>query len=128
MASFVVRFRSTPFNGTARLIAARDIVDVQPGSHFVVEIAQESVSEFKVDKEPGIQRVRPLSQEGDFHVRGVVCSVAHPSQPAGNRVTYVAVADAQFCLSLQDIGDLRPEVGTAVDFIVHDLSLWDEAI
>ena len=41
---------------------------------------------------------------------------------------YVQVGDAEFFLALQDIGDLRPEIGTAVEFTVHDLSMWDDAL
>jgi hypothetical protein len=72
--------------------------------------------------------VEPLLTPGDFKVHGTVCHVSFPPEPVGNRITYVQAGDAEFFLTLQDIGDLRPETGTTVEFIVHDLSMWDEAI
>jgi hypothetical protein len=38
------------------------------------------------------------------------------------------VGDAFFALALDEIEQLHPEIGDAVTFIVHGLSLWDEAI
>jgi len=72
--------------------------------------------------------VEPILPLGDFKVRGIVRYLAFPSEPVGNRITYIQAGEADFCLALEDIGDLRPEVGTIVEFIVHDLSLWDYAI
>ena len=61
-------------------------------------------------------------------IRGTVRAVSLPTALVGNRTTCVQAGDADFCLALQDIGGLRPEAGTTVEFVVHDLSMWDEAL
>lgn len=126
--SFRVRFSSQTFSGTARLVPACDLADMKPGAEYEVEIAQESVTGFRVADISANMGIEPLLSPGDFKVRGTVRYVDFPSEPVGNRITTVEVGDAEFCLALQDIGDLRPEIGTAVEFIVHDLSMWDEAL
>jgi hypothetical protein len=126
--SFKVRFSSQTFGGTARLVPASGIADAKIGTEFEVEIAQESVTGFRVSEMPATLGVEPLSTPGDFKVRGTVRHVSFPSEPVGNRITYVQAGDAEFFLTLQDIGDLRPEMETTVEFIVHDLLMWDEAI
>jgi hypothetical protein len=126
--SFRVRFSSQTFGGTARLVPASELADVKTDSEFEVEIAQESVTGFRITEMSGSIGVEPLLPLGDFKVRGTVRYVSFPSEPVGNRITYVQAGDADFCLALQDIGDSRPETGTTVEFIVHDLSLWDEAL
>lgn len=126
--SFSVKFSSQPFSGTARLVPAVEISDVKTGSEFQVEIAQESVTGFRLSEMSGDVYVEPILPLGDFKVRGIVRYLAFPSEPVGNRITYIQAGEADFCLALEDIGDLRPEVGTIVEFIVHDLSLWDYAI
>ena len=126
--SFKVRFSSNTFGGTARLVPASGFADAKPGDEFDVELAQESVSGFRVSEVSRPLGVEPLLPLGDFKVRGTVRHVSFPSEPVGNRITDVHVGGAEFCLTLQDIGDLRPETGTTVEFVVHDLSMWDEAI
>lgn len=126
--SFRVRFTSQTFGGTARLVPASELADVKTGSEFEVEIAQESVTGFGVTEKSGGIGVEPLLPLGDFKVCGTVRDVWFPAEPVGNRITCVQVGDADFCLTLQDIGDLRPEIGATVEFIVHDLSMWDEAL
>jgi hypothetical protein len=50
------------------------------------------------------------------------------SELAGNRITYAAVGDAIFTLTLADTCGLKPNEGTVVEFIAHDISLWDDEI
>jgi hypothetical protein len=126
--SFKVRFSSNMFGGTARLVPSSGLADAKTGDEFDVELAQESVTGFRVSEVSGTLGIEPLLPLGDFKVRGTVRHVSFPSEPVGNRITYVQVGDAEFCLTLQDIGDLRTETGTTVEFVVHDLSMWDEAI
>lgn len=126
--SFSVKFSSQPFSGTARLVPAVEISDVKTGAEFQVEIAQESVTGFRLSEMSGDVYVEPILPLGDFQVRGIVRFLLFPAEPVGNRITYIQAGEADFCLALKDIGDLRPEVGTIVEFIVHDLSLWDYAI
>lgn len=128
MESYRVRFSSQTFSGTARLVPACDLAEIKPGADYEVEIAQESVTDFSVADISANIGVEPLSPPGDFRVRGTVRHVDFPSEPVGNRITYVQVCDAEFSLALQDIGDLRPEIGTAVEFTVRDVSMWDEAL
>lgn len=128
LASYLVRFGSSTFSGSARLVPASGFADAQPGDQVVVELAQESVSDFKVCGTLPPESVQALPQPGDFMVCGIVTDVVLASEPAGNRFTYVRAGEAYFCLSLEEIGDCRPERGSAVEFIVHDVSLWDEAI
>jgi len=109
-------------------VPASELADLKTGSEFEVEIAQESVTGFGVTEKSGGIGVDPLLPPGDFKVRGTVRDVWFPSEPVGNRITCVQVGDAHFCLALQDIGDSRPEIGATVEFIVHDLSMWDEAL
>ena len=101
---------------------------MKTGSEFDVEIAQESVSEFRLSEKSGNVCVEPILPLGDFKVRGIVRYLSLPSEPVGNQITYVQADEADFCLALKDIRDLRPAVGTTVEFIVHDLSMWDTAI
>lgn len=126
--SYRVRFTSQTFSGTARLVPACVLADVTPGARYEVEIAQESVSGFRVADISANIGVEAILPPGDFKVRGIVRYVDFPSEPVGNRITAVQAGDAEFCLALKDIGELRPETGTAVEFIVHDLSMWDEAL
>lgn len=126
--SFVVQFSSVTFSGTARLVPFSGLADAKPGDEFFVEFAQGSVSEFRLSGSVEPSAVVPLPTPGDFKVRGTVRHVSYPSEPAGNRITDVNVGDADFSLSLEDIGDLRPDIGTKIEFVVHDLSMWDESI
>ena len=126
--SFRVRFHSQAVSGSARLVPASGMPDAGPGSEFDVEIAQKSVSAFRVCERHGSPRIQPLAHHGDFQVSGVVCLVVHPSEPPGNRITHVEAAGALFVLDLKDIGDDRPEAGACVEFIAHDVALWDDVI
>lgn len=126
--SFVVQFSSATFSGTARLVPYSGVADAKTGDEFFVEIAQGSVSGFRLNGAVEPPAVVPLPTPGDFEVRGTVRHVWYPSEPAGNRITEVNVGDADFSLSLEDIGHFRPDIGTKVEFVVHDLSMWDESI
>lgn len=126
--SYGVQFSSQTFSGTARLVPAAELADVKEGAEFEVELAQESVTECRLSAMAGSTGVEPILPLGDFAVRGIVRYLSFPSEQAGNRITYVQAGDAVFCLALEDLRDFRPEVGTTVEFIVHDLSMWDQAI
>lgn len=126
--SFRIRFTSSTFAGIARLVPFSGLADAKPGDEFDVEIAQESVSEFRLSEPSGIVGVEPLLMPGDFKVRGIVRFVSPPSEPAGNWDIYVQVGGADFVLPLQNPAILRPDVGAEVEFVVHDLSLWDESL
>ncbi|QYF91767.1 hypothetical protein KY495_13265 [Massilia sp. PAMC28688] len=125
--SYLVQFTSQAVTGRARLVPASGLPDARPGDQFLVEVAQESISGFRECAKPRSQRMIPLAHAGDYEVQGVVEIVSHPSGPAGNRVTYVEACGVLFTLELSDMGLFRPEVGTCVEFVVHDMSLWDEA-
>lgn len=101
MPSFRVQFRGAKFGGAARFVPASQLADAEPGTKFDVEISQ---------------------------VCGILSSIEYFSEPANNQYTNVVAGDALFGLALRDIGALRPAIGAAVKFVVHDVTLWDEAI
>jgi hypothetical protein len=128
MPSYRVNFSSAIFGGIARFVPASGVPEQCMGSEFSVEIAQESVTNFRILNDPVSEGIDSTGEEGCFHVRGIVHAVMDCSEPPGNRITYAAVGDAIFTLTLDDTGGLRPNEGTAVEFIAHDISLWDDAI
>lgn len=127
MPSYNVQFNSEVFSGVARLIPFSGVPDAPVGTEFEVELAHEAVSGFRLC-EVSSPSVEPLSALGDFKVHGIVRHVTFPSAPPGNRITWVHVGKADFVLSVEDTRRWRPAVGSGVEFIVHDLSMWDVAL
>jgi hypothetical protein len=128
MPSFRIHFNSAIFGGIARFVPASGIPDQCKGSLFSVEICQEYVTDFRILDQANLARVDSTGEDGCFHVCGAIHAVMDCSEPVGNRITYVAVGDAIFTLTLADTRGLKPNEGTVVDFIVHDISLWDDEI
>lgn len=125
--SFKVQFSSKVFAGVARLIPYSGAPDAVSGAQFDVELNQEAVTGFRMCdvRHPCVD---PLVNLGDFKVRGIVHHVAFHSEPPGNHLTYVNVLEAVFMLGAEDTGAFRPAIGSGVEFIAHDLSMWDEAL
>lgn len=128
MPSFSVRFHSAGFEGIARFVPASGTSDQCKGSQFGVEICQEYVTDFRILDSFNLAKVDPTGEDGCFHVCGTIHAVMDCSEPAGSRITYVAVGDAIFTLTLADTGGLKPNEGSVVEFIAHDISLWDDEI
>ena len=70
----------------------------------------------------------PLAEPFSYHVRGEVKVSPHHSGPKENALVYILAGDADFMLSAADIGNATLSDGGIVEFDVHGLSLWDEAI
>ena len=128
MPSYRVHFNSAIFEGIARFVPASGVPDQCKGSQFGVEIGQEYVTNFRILNIPNLEQIDSTGEDGCFHVRGVVHAVMDCSEPPGNCITYVAVGDAIFTLTLDDSGGVKPNEGTVVEFIAHDISLWDDEI
>ncbi len=128
MLSYPAHFKCAMFQGWARFVPADENLDVYLNNNEIeVEIAHESISSL------GRSTVRqhyvtPLSEAFSYHVCGEVRTIVHHAEPSGNQVTYIVAGDAEFALSLADLGGLRPNQGDTVEFDIHGLSLWDEAI
>ncbi|MEN9866574.1 MAG: hypothetical protein RL748_2164 [Pseudomonadota bacterium] len=128
MPSFRVHFSSAVFKGIARFVPASGTSDQCKGSQFGVEICQEYVTDFRILDSPNLARIDSTGEDGCFHVCGAIHAVMDCSELAGNRITYAAVGDAIFTLTLADTCGLKPNEGTVVEFIAHDISLWDDEI
>ncbi len=128
LPSFLVNFRSSSFSGIARFVPASGRPENCEGCEFEVEIAQDSITEFCIIEGIVTPSVEIMDATGSFKVCGVISSVMALTDPIGGQFTFVAVNDALFTLTNNDMSNLRPDVGTSVAFIVHDMSFWDEAI
>ncbi|NHZ91459.1 hypothetical protein F2P45_20975 [Massilia sp. CCM 8733] len=128
LPSFVARFRSVPFSGVARLVPAydnpRDCLDLELG----VQITQGSVTDFRVIGLPAIVGADALDIPGSFKVCGILESQSPPSETGEGRYAFIAVGEASFCLSEQEMGGMWPEPESIVSFVAHDVTLWDEAL
>jgi hypothetical protein len=127
MPSFNVQFSSEVFSGVARFIPFSGAADADVGAEFDVELNQGAVTGFRLC-EVSIPSIEPLSTLGDFKVRGIVRHVPSPSEPPFNRTTWVSVGKANFELDAEETGGRRLAIGSGVEFVVHDLSMWDEEL
>lgn len=125
LPSFVVKFHSSGFDGVARFVPATGLSQDCVGHEFGVEIAQDSVTDFQIIAGGAVPEIVYLDKLGSFRVRGAVRGVPRPN---GGQTITVAVGEAYFTLTLDDIGQIPANVGDTVMFTVHDLSLWDEVI
>ncbi|MBD8655261.1 hypothetical protein IFT68_06425 [Oxalobacteraceae sp. CFBP 13730] len=125
LPSFIAKFKSAEFEGVARFVPASGLPQDCAGHEFGVEIAQDSITDFQIVSGGAGSAIEPLSMTGSFRVRG---KVRGSSGPAGRETTTVAVGEAFFTLTPDDVGQLRPAIGDTVIFILHGLSLWDEVI
>jgi hypothetical protein len=128
LPSFPVHFRSTTVSGNARFIPASSELQQCVGQSFDVEINQEAVTEFEVSKCGGVdEAVVALPEQAAFRVHGVVTSVIQLSEPEGEQVITVKAKEAFFTLTQADVRDTQLSTGEVVSFVVHEVSLWDEA-
>lgn len=126
--SFLVHFRSAAFGGVARLVPAVEQPDDCVGMQFDVEITQGSVTAFRVLDQLDSKAVEALDEPGSFAVSGLVESQSVTSDPSAPRYVFITAGEACFCLSDVEMGGLLPDAGSAVTFVAHDVSLWDEAL
>lgn len=127
MVSYPVYVRAGMFEGTARFVPAGDELQTYLDVEIDVEVAHERVDNLRIsDVEQ--HHIVALAEACSFHVNGEVTMVVNHAEPPGNRTTYIVAGDAGFALSLADIGELRLVESDVVEFNVHGLSLWDEAI
>jgi hypothetical protein len=127
LPSFLVKFHGSTIKGVARLVPASGIADAGPGDEFVVELAHEAVSNFAVLNRDVPPSIVSTSAAGDFKVIGPVSFLSKTASQDIQGV-YVAVGDASFALTLEEMGGVLPSIGTMVEFVVHDVSMWDEVI
>lgn len=127
MVSYPARIRCALFRGWARFVPADENLEAFLNHEIEVEIAHERIDRLlpSADRQ---YHVVPLAKTFDYHVCGEVKTIAHHSEPSGNRTTYIVAGDAAFALSLADLGSLRLNIGDAVEFDVYGLSLWDDSI
>lgn len=126
--SFVARFRSVPFSGVARLVPAVDDPKDCVGLELGVEITQGSVTDFQVIGLPAIVGADALETPASFKVCGILESQSPPSETGEGRYAFIAVGEASFCLSEEEMGGMWPEPESIVSFVAHDVTLWDEAL
>jgi hypothetical protein len=122
--SFVAVFRSAAFGGTARLVPVLEHPEDCLGQECIVEITQGSVTEFAVLDLPELKAVEALETPGSFKVSGAVESLSGKAEAQG--YAFITAGEACFCLSADEMGGLWPEPGSAVSFIAHDVTLWDD--
>jgi len=119
---YKVHFTSSLAVGTAVFVPARTASLEMQGQSFWVELNQETVE--NLVRLPDDSSQHPVfastSQSGDFNVRGVITSV----------VPFITASagDASFILASDELGDITLQEGDWVEFLVRELSLWDEAI
>lgn len=128
LPSFIVHFRASTFDGIARFVPACDAPNECAGRQFTVEIAQESITDFRVLELPRDASIESLAAAGSFRVFGTVSFVLTPLEPVDSRFTFVRAGDATFTLGTHDTCGIQPDVGSWVTFIVDGMSFWDEAI
>jgi hypothetical protein len=127
LASFPTHFQSKTFEGWGRFVPGAEQLEDYINREIEVEIAQETVIDFRVSKNR-VHKIEPLEEQFSYFVVGEVKHIAFHSEPVGNQTTYVESGDAVFTLNLSDIGSIRPNIGETVEFQVCGLSLWDESI
>jgi hypothetical protein len=126
--SFPVRFSSAVVSGTARFVPASSEAQHCAGQSFDVEINQEKVTNLeRISSESG-ESVVARTEPGVYQVSGRVSSVVPLGEPEGSEVVTVAAGEAMFTLSSEELGSMKLLLGERVSFVVHTLSLWDEAI
>ena len=119
---YKVQFTSSLAVGTAVFVPARTASLEMQGQSFWVELNQETVE--NLVRLPGDSSQHPVlastSKSGDFNARGVITSV----------VPFITARadDASFILASDELGDIALQEGDWVEFLVRELSLWDEAI
>ena len=103
------------------------MADAVAGDEFIVELAHESVTDFNVTAGMVQPSVACAIVPGDFKVVGEVCFLDSAASGAICGA-YIAVGDATFALTLEEMGGVAPSIGTMVEFVAHEVSMWDEAI
>lgn len=127
--SFRTRFSSSAIEGWARFVPANGDPDACVGKSFYVEIDHERVTDLKrVDYNTFNEGVVALDESEAFQVFGTVTAVMPLGEPSDNVILSVASGEAIFTLDRFDLGDTKLFVGDKVAFVVHELSLWDEAV
>lgn len=82
----------------------------------------------RVDYNAFNEGIVALDEAEAFQVFGTVTAVMPPGEPSDSVILSVASGEAIFTLDRFDLGDTKLFVGDKVAFVVHELSLWDEAV
>jgi hypothetical protein len=127
--SFLAQFDSAGFSGSAWFVPASGSSSDCLGQRLDVELSHERITQVSLEGGQGFEtRVKPLPTPGTYHVAGTVSSVVPLEEPTGEAIVSVSAGDATFTLTIAELRGIKPALGTHLSFLVHDLSLWDEAL
>lgn len=125
--SFVAQVRGERFSGTCRFVPFQEDPLSCVGNAASVVFSQESVTDFQITDDERIC-ITALREFGAYRICGIVASVAVAQSNLGQTLINVSVEDAYFYLTDTDTAGVSVSVGAHVEFVVHELCLWDEAL
>ena len=125
--SFVAQVRGEGFSGTCRFVPFQEDPLSCVGNSVSVVLSQESVTGFQITDNERIS-ITALREFGAYRICGIVASVAVAQSNDGQTLVNVSVGDAYFYLTDADTAGISVSVGAHVEFVVHELCLWDEAL
>ncbi|MFZ2990444.1 hypothetical protein [Ideonella sp.] len=129
MPSFLAQFDSAGFSGSAWFVPATGNSSGYLGQRLDVELSHDRVTQVLLEDGQGFKsRVEPLPAPGAYRVSGTVSSMVPLRVPPGEAIVSVTAGDATFALTIAELAGIRPAPGIHLSFLVHDLSLWDEAL
>jgi len=125
--SFIAQVRGERFSGTCRFVPFQEDPSSCVGNAASVVLSQESVTDFRITDNERIS-ITALREFSAYRICGVVASVAVAQSNGGQTLINVSVGDAYFYLTDTDTGGVSVAVGTHVEFVAHEVCLWDEAL
>lgn len=112
--AYMGKFNCSLTSGTAMLVGN----NLEPGKTISVETDFKRVSKIKLNDQPGVQEMKESSKKGDYFIRGIVIQQAYDAIQVD--------CGFKFNLEPMNFGNTKPQIGQSVEFVVHELSLWDQ--